>query len=210
MANEDRSAMTRSVMMSRIRGRDTSPELNLRQALRASGWRGYRVNVRTPGGKADLAFVSRKIAVFVDGCFWHGCPEHYVMPKSSRPFWSKKLKENVERDSRQTRELIADGWLVIRVWEHQVRSDGSGLARRIVEAVLRKRSWLATSLRVVSVSKAKGSVETRSLLRITTPEKRMVQLRVRSTHKVGVRRKLVLSATEPRSGAQLLEDAGDG
>lgn len=183
----------RSQNMSRIRGRDTTPELSLRRALRAAGWRGYRVNARTPGGKADLAFTSRRIALFVDGCFWHGCPEHYVMPRSSRAFWSNKLRENVERDSRQTMKLISDGWLVIRVWEHQVREDVGKVASRIVELSLQRRNWLSTDMRVVSVTDAEGGVEIRELLRLTRPDARTEQRRRRSTHKHGVRPTLVLS-----------------
>jgi DNA mismatch endonuclease (patch repair protein) len=108
--------------MARIRGRDTTPEVLLRNALWHNGVR-YRKNLRVLGIRPDIVFVKAKLAVFVDGCFWHGCPEHYVRPRSSNPaFWAAKLATNTERDERQMNRLEADGWRVIRVWEHQVRS----------------------------------------------------------------------------------------
>lgn len=92
-------SLTRSEQMSRIRGRDTKPEVSLRRLLWSRGCR-YRVHFKTPAGRADLAFVGKKVAIFVDGCFWHGCPEHSVAPRSSRPFWEGKLRANVHRDQR--------------------------------------------------------------------------------------------------------------
>ena len=92
-------ALTRSQNMSRIRGSDTRPEMVVRRALWSRGHR-YRAGYKTPGGKADVAFPGKKIAVFIDGCFWHGCPAHYVRPRSREDFWSAKLLENVQRDRR--------------------------------------------------------------------------------------------------------------
>ena len=121
---------TRSQQMSRIRGRDTSPELRLRRTLWNAGVR-YRVNYRTPSGRADLALVGHKIAVYVDGCFFHGCPLHYVRPRSRPEFWSAKLADNVRRDRRQTLELETAGWRVCRLWEHEVFEDTVAAANRV-------------------------------------------------------------------------------
>lgn len=102
--------------------RDTQPELALRSALHRAGLR-YRVDYRVGRGRSaprpDIAFPRLRIAVFVDGCFWHQCPEHGVMPKSNRAFWEPKLRANVERDARQTKRLRDEGWVVIRIWEHE-------------------------------------------------------------------------------------------
>src|SRR5689334_3181348 len=104
------------------RPRDTGPELALRRELFARGLR-YRVHRRpVPGlrAQADVLFPRERVAVFVDGCFWHGCPDHGVLPKSNREFWSAKLAGNVERDRRTDRNLNESGWLVLRVWEHEL------------------------------------------------------------------------------------------
>ncbi len=116
------------------RGRDTGPEMKLRRLLYAAGFR-YRVDWPMPGDRRrriEIAFPGRKIAVFVDGCFWHRCPAHYVPPKANADFWSIKIQSNVERDARTTAELIAAGWLVLRFWEHE---DPRQMAERIGAAV---------------------------------------------------------------------------
>lgn len=114
-----RSGTDRSAQMSRIRGADTRPEITLRKALWAAGLR-YRLHARTPHGRPDVVFPGPRVAVFIDGCFWHGCPTHYVRPRSRVDFWSAKLTDNTERDRRQTLALEASGWRVIRLWEHEV------------------------------------------------------------------------------------------
>ena len=121
----------RSALMSRIRGSDTTPELLLRQRLWSDGLR-YRLKYKVPAGRPDLVFPGARVVVFMDGCFWHGCPDHYVRPSSRSTFWAQKLAENVERDQRQTRELEAAGWRVIRIWEHE---DATAGADRIEAAV---------------------------------------------------------------------------
>ena len=81
-------------------------------------------------------FTGSRLAVFVDGCFWHGCPEHYVRPRSSNAgFWAQKLQDNVSRDERQTLRLEADGWRVLRVWEHELEQDVGEIADKIWKAV---------------------------------------------------------------------------
>lgn len=112
--------------MSRIKGRDTGPELLLRKKLWARGVRyrlKYRLNGRLLKGRPDLVFPGGRLAVFVDGCFWHGCPEHASMPKRNADFWEKKLKRNVEHDEEVTASLRMQGWNVLRFWEHEIETD---------------------------------------------------------------------------------------
>ncbi len=103
------------------RRRDTKPELRLRSALHRAGCR-FRVDYRIQGaGKAvrvDIVFPRVRLAVFVDGCFWHRCPEHGVDPQHNSPYWREKLDGNVDRDRRVNEALAATGWRVVRLWEH--------------------------------------------------------------------------------------------
>ena len=112
----------RSYCMSKIKGKDTKPEVSLKKHLWSLGIRGYRVNTNTYG-KPDVIFKKKKIAIFVDGCFWHKCPKHYVEPKSNKSFWLPKIEKNVKRDKEVTRRLQKEGWTVIRFWEHDVKDD---------------------------------------------------------------------------------------
>jgi DNA mismatch endonuclease (patch repair protein) len=116
------------------RSRDTRPELALRSAAHALGLR-YRVNTRPlPGLRrtADLVFSRLKIAVFVDGCFWHGCPEHFRSSKINASFWATKIADNRERDHDTDHRLSDAGWTVIRIWEHE---DPCEAAQRIASIV---------------------------------------------------------------------------
>lgn len=100
---------------------DTKPEVDLRRALHGRGLR-YRVGVPVPGAPRrtiDIAFTRLRVAVFVDGCFWHGCPQHGVAPKNNSEWWELKLAGNRERDENTNALLSAGGWRVVRVWEHQ-------------------------------------------------------------------------------------------
>lgn len=132
------SKSQRSYCMSRIRGKDTSAELKLRRAVWALGLR-YRVNRLIGRTKPDLVFVSARIAVFVDGCFWHQCPLHGVLPKNNREFWQQKLKRNVQRDAESTQMLTDAGWRVLRYWEHEVDESPEACARQIAKHVRRAR-----------------------------------------------------------------------
>lgn len=122
--------LTRSEQMARIRGRDTRPEMRLRKALWHAGLR-YRLQVRVEKCAPDVVFPSARVAVFVDGCFWHGCPDHYTFPRTRRDFWLGKLRANVERDIRQSEALRAAGWTVIRLWEHEVSGNLDPLIDRL-------------------------------------------------------------------------------
>lgn len=138
----------RSELMSRIRGRNTAPELILRAELRKHGLR-VRSNPRTPYGRPDVGLAGR-VCIFVDGCFWHGCPEHYVRPRSRQAFWSAKLAANVLRDERQTRALEGAGWRVLRFWEHEVESNPGRCAMEVLKALVKRRSSAVTWRRVLA------------------------------------------------------------
>jgi DNA mismatch endonuclease (patch repair protein) len=100
---------------------DTKPEMALRAALHAMGYRyrkDFRLDLPLRRVRPDLAFTSRKVAVFVDGCFWHACPDHGSKPKSNDWYWSPKLAKNVERDRAADEALTQAGWTVVRLWEH--------------------------------------------------------------------------------------------
>ena len=112
-----RKPLTRSEVMSRIHGKDTGPELLLRRAVWAAGGR-YRSQWRHPsGGSIDIAFPGLRVAVQVDGCFWHGCPRHATQPRARAAFWAAKFSRNQARDREVTRTLRKGGWTVVRVWE---------------------------------------------------------------------------------------------
>jgi DNA mismatch endonuclease, patch repair protein len=107
--------------MSGFPRRDTTPELALRRLLHASGRR-YRVNYQVPTRHRrtiDIAFTRSHVAVFVDGCFWHGCPQHGVLPSSNRAWWDRKIQVTKARDRETTDILLQAGWLVLRFWEHE-------------------------------------------------------------------------------------------
>jgi DNA mismatch endonuclease, patch repair protein len=124
-----RRPLTKSEQMARVRTRDTAPELALRRELWRRGWR-YRKHPQLPG-TPDFAFLSRRIAVFVDGCFWHGCPDHYTAPVANADYWREKVERNRQRDIRADAALGALGWQVVRLWEHELRD-----IERAVERVM--------------------------------------------------------------------------
>ena len=117
-------------VMQAVRRCDTEPEMRLRRALWNAGLR-YRLNRRIAGTRPDLCFVRARVAVFVDGCFWHGCPEHYSAPVHNSSFWGEKLHKNQARDRRDDRRLAGIDWSVLRYWECEVKED----AGRIVDEV---------------------------------------------------------------------------
>jgi DNA mismatch endonuclease (patch repair protein) len=123
----------RRLCMSRIRGRDTKPELELRKSLWARGCR-FRVQFKLTG-RPDIVFTAVRVAVFVDGCFWHGCAQHGVMPRTNGEFWRNKIRLNQERDRKVNASLKGDGWTVIRVWEHEVEQRLSVVVGRICRIV---------------------------------------------------------------------------
>lgn len=119
--------------MSRIRGKDTKPEMVVRKALWAMGYR-YRLNLNLIG-KPDIVFLRAKTAVFVDGCFWHGCPIHGTSPKKNAEFWQAKIERNKKRDAEVIAALTEEGWMVVRAWEHDVISDLPSVIERITHVI---------------------------------------------------------------------------
>jgi len=123
--------------MRAVRRRDTKPERELRSALHRRGLRfrvDYAISVDGRSPRPDIAFTRDRIAIFVDGCFWHGCPEHAQRPKSNTAYWGPKLARNVERDAEQTAKLEGAGWTVLRVWEHEPLD---AVVDRVVELIER-------------------------------------------------------------------------
>ncbi|MFD5078375.1 very short patch repair endonuclease [Streptomyces sp. NPDC058371] len=128
-----------SARMSRQASRDTQPERTVRRLLHADGMR-YRVHYPVPGmprRSMDIAFSKLRIAVFLDGCYWHGCPEHATHPRANAEWWRSKLDRNIARDRETTDHLTAAGWVVLRFWEHEA---ADAVARRIGAEVLSRRS----------------------------------------------------------------------
>lgn len=136
---------TRASMRSNRR-RDTKPELAVRRLLHARGLR-YRVDVPLDFDRrrrADIAFPAVKLVVFIDGCFWHGCPVHYSIPATNKEFWSTKRTRNCERDKETTRRLTEEGWAVRRYWEHD---DPAAVAEDILATYLALRGEAQESAR---------------------------------------------------------------
>ncbi|MFK0117024.1 very short patch repair endonuclease [Streptomyces sp. NPDC090994] len=137
------SSAARRRNMQAIRSRDTKPEILIRRLVHATGLR-YRVAARPlPDLRrtADMVFRSAKVAVFIDGCYWHGCPEHYVPPKTNSGYWSEKVVRNVERDRDTDKRLREAGWLVLRFWEHE---PSDTCADKIAATVLARREGGST------------------------------------------------------------------
>jgi DNA mismatch endonuclease, patch repair protein len=114
---------------------DTKPELALRSALHALGYRyrkDFRLDLPARRVRPDIAFTARKVAVFIDGCFWHACPDHGSKPKNNEWYWSPKLARNVERDRAADAALAQAGWTVVRLWEHVPVTEAVAL---VIEAV---------------------------------------------------------------------------
>lgn len=124
--------------MKAAKPRDTAPEKALRSALHRKGLR-FRIDEKPIGSlnrKADIVFRSAKVAIFVDGCFWHGCPVHGTLAKANAEFWSQKIRQNRERDTDTTKCLKAAGWKVIRVWEHE---DPEKASQKIHDIVVERK-----------------------------------------------------------------------
>jgi DNA mismatch endonuclease, patch repair protein len=122
----------RKFNMSRIRGKNTRPELKIRRMLFSKGIRGYRIHYGMQG-QPDIVFVKKKIAIFIDGCFWHKCPVCFQEPETQKEFWAKKIQSNVKRDEKVNELLKNDGWEVIRFWEHDIRKKPDKVVKKISE-----------------------------------------------------------------------------
>jgi DNA mismatch endonuclease, patch repair protein len=122
----------RKFNMSRIRGKDTGPEIKLRKLLWSKGIRGYRIHPQLPG-KPDIVFTKKKIAIFIDGCFWHKCPVCFQEPETRKEFWMKKINSNVERDLKNSKQLQEESWTVLRFWEHEIRKTPDNVVENIFQ-----------------------------------------------------------------------------
>ncbi|MCL2888961.1 MAG: very short patch repair endonuclease [Eggerthellaceae bacterium] len=104
------------------KGKDTKPELRVRKILREAGFPGYRLQWKKAPGRPDIAYPGRKIAIFVNGCFWHRCPKCGLsIPKTNPEYWAEKFRRNVERDNERAGQLEAQGWKVLVVWECELK-----------------------------------------------------------------------------------------
>lgn len=120
------------------KGKDTKPELLLRRLLREAGYPGYRLHWKKAPGRPDIAYPGRKVAIFVNGCYWHRCPHcRPALPVSNAEFWEAKFVANEDRDARQTTQLEAVGWTVVTVWECRLSHDAVAETARLVEALSR-------------------------------------------------------------------------
>jgi DNA mismatch endonuclease (patch repair protein) len=124
--------------MQSVKGKGTRLEKRLFAMLAGMGLKGWKKNVGNLAGKPDVAFVSRRVAVFIDGCFWHGCPYcRRKLPQTNREYWKSKIKRNVALAKLHNQRLRRDGWTVIRVWEHEI-ANTARIKVRILRAVGRK------------------------------------------------------------------------
>lgn len=124
----------RSEVMRAVGNVDTEPEMLLRRELWHRGRR-YRVAKRVQGVRPDIVFKGSNVAVFVDGCFWHGCPRHYTEPKNNAEYWRRKLERNCARDRRNDADLEEAGWTVLRFWECSIREDPDRVADLVCDAL---------------------------------------------------------------------------
>ena len=121
-----------SRVMSRNKARNTKPELNLRRSLYAHGVRGYRLNWKKAPGTPDIAFPGKKIAIFINGCYWHRCPHcELPLPKTNTEFWEEKFDKNIKRDIKKEKELLDLGWIVLVFWECKIKTNMKDCTNKI-------------------------------------------------------------------------------
>ena len=121
---------TRSRIMSKIRHKNTKPELRLRAALCSRGLRGYRLHLKLPG-KPDVTYTKKRVAIFVDGDFWHGYSWKKLGKVPPRGYWQKKIQSNIDRAKRHNMQLKKEGWAVLRFWEHEINSSVNKCVNKI-------------------------------------------------------------------------------
>jgi len=125
--------------MSAVKSQNTKPEMILRQKLWHNGIRGYRLHARIEG-HPDLYFPGARLAVFVDGCFWHGCPACKTIPRTREEFWSRKIRANRERDCAVDADLTKSGIMVVRMWEHEVLGNPEQCSDRVALMLQERRN----------------------------------------------------------------------
>lgn len=125
---------TTSKIMSKIKSKDTKPEIILRKNLWKKNLRGYRLHVSTIPGRPDVTFIKKKVAIFVNGCFWHRCPHcRLALPKTHIEFWKEKFRRNIERDKRKSRALKKLGWNVLVLWECEIKMNVNFCIEKIIK-----------------------------------------------------------------------------
>ena len=137
------SKRARSRLMSKIRSEGSKPELLLRKLVRRASGRGLGYNVRSLPGSPDVVVRSLKVAIFMEGCLWHKCPKHFRMPKSNVAFWEEKMRKNVARDRRNRAGLRSLGWVVWRIWEHDLKPSEASRTGRNLRRRFRKLALLS-------------------------------------------------------------------
>lgn len=125
---------TRSRIMSSIRSKNTQPELIIRKRVWALGKR-YRIHDRTVFGTPDMSNKSKKVAIFIDGCFWHGCGSCYIEPKTNTEFWINKIARNKERRKKVRQKLTEENWQILQFWEHQIKHNPEKIAAEIADSL---------------------------------------------------------------------------
>jgi DNA mismatch endonuclease (patch repair protein) len=129
---------TRSKVMSTIRSKNTRLEEALVSILNSAGIKEFTRYAQGLPGTPDIAFTQEKVAIFLDSCFWHGCPKHLRRPSSNTVYWEAKIEKNIKRDRHQRTALRRLGWSVIRVWEHELKKP-EGIVKKICQ-ILQRRS----------------------------------------------------------------------
>lgn len=120
-----------------VKSKNTTPEVQFRKVLNANNIRGYRLHWAKVAGKPDIAFPSRQIAIFINGCFWHRCPYcHQKDPQTNIEFWQDKFRKNIQRDQRNQNELLKEGWIVLVLWECQIRNNVNECVEKVKNAIV--------------------------------------------------------------------------
>lgn len=140
---DKRSPKAKNLVVSRVmsanKAKNTSPELTLRKLLSSAGIRGYRLHPRGVVGRPDIVFTKKKIAIFVNGCYWHHCPKcDLPLPIHNRTFWKKKFARNRERDKEKIDLLRKEGWISIVVWEHEIQRSPDSVEKKVVSRLNRR------------------------------------------------------------------------
>lgn len=131
--------ITRSRIMSKVCSKGTGPERKFASLLKKAGMKGYKCHPKGVAGSPDVAFMESKVAVFIDSCFWHGCSQHLRRPNTNKRYWTGKIEGNVTRDRRTRRALRRNGWSVVSVWEHELKSPTRPL-RRLSRIIKRREA----------------------------------------------------------------------
>jgi len=129
-----RSAEENFKVMSGIRSKNTKLEQSVSTAIWRNGLR-FRKNVPSLFGKPDIAIKKRKVVIFIDSCFWHGCSSHFKQPKKNPEYWAKKIHRNIERDAEVTKYYVDKNWTIIRIWEHELKHDFDIVINQIIDCI---------------------------------------------------------------------------